>query len=177
MKFNQLVMREYKVECGEVVDLKQLTADFIDKDNYKRAHQGLIIPCHDAFIGYKNGILLVKRLNFPAKDILWPLGGRIKRGMAAEDSLREKILNEAGLELGNLIELGHARTYFKTDPFGHGKGTDSINFVYFGIGKGLLKLDKLHEAPAIISPEDYQSNRNSLHPYVRDFMDLAIPLI
>lgn len=169
-------MREYKVEHGEV-DIKQLEAGLMDESSYRSAHQGLVLSCHDVFIEYEDGILLVKRLNFPAKDILWPLGGRIKRGMATENSLREKVWEEAKLELDDLTELGHARTYFETDPFGHGNGTDTINFVYFSRGKGSLELDRLHEVPTIVLPGNYQSKRNQLHPYVRDFMDLAIPLV
>ncbi|MEK6818308.1 MAG: NUDIX hydrolase [Nanoarchaeota archaeon] len=136
----------------------------------------LVILCHDVFVQYQGGILLVNRLKFPAKGILWPLGGRIKRGMSMEDSLREKVLEESGLELEGLIELGQARAYFRTDPFGHGKGTDTINFVYFGVGKGELKLDKFHEEPMIITPKEYNKYRGELHPYVMDFMDEAIKL-
>ena len=169
-------MKEYKIEDGEV-NIKQLEADFMEESSYKAAHQGLVLPCHDIFIQYEKGILLVRRLNLPVKGVLWPLGGRIKRGRATEDSLRERIREEANLELEDLVELGHARTYFKTDPFSHGKGTDTINFVYFGRGKGSLKLDKLHEEPTIVLPETYQSIKDNLHQYVKDFMDLAILLV
>ena len=169
-------MRKYRSEYGKV-DINKLKAGLMDEDSYRKAHQGLVIPCHDVFIEYQGGILLVKRLNFPLKGILWPLGGRIKRGVSIEDSLREKVLDEANLEVDDLIELGHARTYFKTDPFCHGKGTDTINFVYFCRGKGSLKLDELHEEPTIVLPGDYKSYRNYLYSYVRDFMDLAIPLV
>jgi hypothetical protein len=169
-------MKEYRVEDGNV-DIKQLESDLMKLDSYRSAHEGLVLPCHDIFVQYDGGILLVKRLNFPAKDILWPLGGRIKRGIDTEDSLREKVWEESKLELNDLTELGYARTYFKTDPFGHGKGTDTINFVYFGRGRGSVGLDNLHEKPTIILPKDYQSCRDNLHPYVKDFMDLAVPLI
>ena len=169
-------MKEYKIENGEVA-IKQLEVGPMDKASYVVAHQGFVIPCHDVFIQYEKGTLLIKRLNFPAKDILWPLGGRIKRGVLIEDSLREKVRDEAGLELTNLAELGCARTFFKTDPFGHGRGTDSINFVYFGRGAGQLRLDSSHEEPTIILPNEYKSIRGELHPYVRDFMDLSVQLV
>jgi len=170
-------MKEYRFENGKV-NINQLESGLLDEENWKNAHQGMVISCHDVFIEYCGGILIVKRLNFPAKGILWPLGGRIKRGMVIEDSLRKKILGEANLELDSLTELGFARTYFKTDPFGHGRGTDTINFVYFGRGKGSLRLDKLHEEPTIVLPNEYQAKYNGkLHPYVKDFMDLAILLV
>ncbi len=169
-------MKEYKVEYGNV-NIKKLEANLMNKDNYISAHQGLVLPCHDIFVQYEGGILLVKRLNFPARYMLWPLGGRIKRGMPIEDSLREKVWDEVSLELGDLTEFGYARTFFQTDPFGHGKGTDTINFVYFGRGKGSLELDKLHEEPTIVIPDKYKLIRKELHPYVSHFMDVAVPLV
>jgi len=169
-------MKEYKVEQDEV-DIKGLEANLIDNASYRGAHKRMVLACHDVFIQYGVGILLVKRLNYPAKGMLWPLGGRIKRGIAIEDSLRDKIWGEVSLELDNITELGYARTFFQTDPFGHGKGTDTISLVYFSRGKGFLRLDGLHEEPTIILPGDYKSNRAGLHPYVRDFMDLAVTLI
>ena len=103
--------------------------------------------------------------------------------------MRKKALEECGLELANLINLGISRTTFQTDPFGHGKGTDSLNVVYFAVGKGRLKLDKLHKNPAIIIPKgtkieeirkyvesiEYTDTlKENLEPYVRDFLELAI---
>ncbi|MEW6407295.1 MAG: NUDIX domain-containing protein [Patescibacteria group bacterium] len=171
-------MEEYKFENGDVVDMKQLEAPPIIRADYNKAHQGLVIPCHDVFIQCEGGILLVRRLDFPAKNILWPLGGRIERGKTIEDSLRKKIRDEAGLELGDIVEIGYARTFFKTDPFGHNRGTDTINFVFFGRGKGTLSLDESHKNPTIVLPRDYYTEyRDDLHPYVRRFMDLVIPMV
>lgn len=169
-------MKEYQLENGPV-DLNKLKADQLDKATYAKAHEGLIIACHDIFVQYNNGILLVKRLSFPAKGILWPLGGRIKRGIPTEQSAREKIEEESGLKTLSLIEIGHARTFFATEPFNHGHGTDSINIIYFAKTEGKLKLNSLHEEPTIVTPAEYQKLRASLHPYVRDFMDKAIQLV
>ena len=78
----------------------------------------------------------------------------------------------------SLKELGHARLRFETEPFGHGKGTDHISFMYFGEGKGELKLDNMHSSPTIVTPKEYTKKfKENLHPWVRDFMDLAMPLI
>ena len=121
---------------------------------------------------------MVLRKGFPVKDILWGIGGGIERGMLIEDSLRKKVKEECNLELEDIKEIGCARTLFETDPFEHGKGTDTINFIYFARGKGELKLNDLHANPTIITPEQYTEEfKKGLHPYVRDFMDLAIPLI
>lgn len=167
-------MKDYDIEYGNV-DLKRLESGIMNKNDYIKAHSQLVIPCHDVFINYKNGILLVKRNNLPAKGILWPIGGRIKRGIATEASLAKKVKEECNLELQDLQYLDVARTFFQTDPFDHNKGTDTLNLIYFGKGKGDLRLDDLHEEPTMISLKHYtQDFRKTLHPYVRDFMDLVI---
>jgi ADP-ribose pyrophosphatase YjhB (NUDIX family) len=174
-------MKEYTFEDGSEVDWKQLDTGFdwnnpqnaeMSKESYVDAHKNLVISCHDVLIKYKGGILLIMRDNIPAKDILWPMGGRVLRGVPTEESLKRKIKSECGLDLENIKFLGCARTIFKTDPFGHGKGTDTMNLVYVADGIGELKLDKLHKDPLIVTREKYTSEfREGLHPYIRDFMD------
>jgi len=171
-------MEEYAIEGnGQKVEWESLQAPPLAKEKYAAAHQYLPIACHDVFIEYQEGILLVVRDNAPAKGLLWMMGGRIQRGLPILDSLKQKVKEECGLEIDNIVELGTGRTLFKTDPFRHGKGTDTINLVYFARGKGNLKLDPLHKKPIIVKPADYTSAlRKSLHPYVRDFMDKAMKM-
>lgn len=171
-------MKEYAVEKGEKVDLKRLRSPPLSREVYAQAHQSLPIACHDVFIEYRSGILLIVRDNFPAKDILWMVGGRINRGLPLLESLRKKVKEECGLEIDDIVELGTGRTLFNADPLGHGKGTDTINWVYFARGKGKIKLDTLHKKPMIVKVADYTDVfRKSLHPYVRDFMDKAMKLV
>lgn len=118
------------------------------------------------------------RKTYPVKDTLWPIGGGVERGMKIEESLRKKVKEECNLKLKNIVEIGYARTLFETDPFGHGKGTDTINFVYLAAGEGKIKLNNLHAKPTIISPKEYTAKfKKNLHPYVRDFMDLVVLLV
>ena len=171
-------MKEYGVENGKKIDLARLSTPLMSKEEYANAHQHLIIACHDVAIIYQGGILLVTRDNLPAKDIFWVIGGRILRGMSTIDSLRQKVKAECGLELANIKELMFGRTYFLTDPFGHGKGTDTFNIVYVAQGRGKLKLDLLHKRPMIVTPKIYTTKfRQKLHPYVQDIVDRAMPLI
>jgi len=167
--------REYFTENGEEVELDKLKSEDMSKESYSLAHKSLPIACHDVFIEYGGGILLVKRDNHPAKGELWPIGGRIRRGIPMEESLREKVKVECGLEISGLEFVGIIRHFFKSDPFGHGRGVDTPTFIYFSKGKGELNLDELHSNPKIIKSENYDSEfRNSLHPCVRDFMDVCI---
>ena len=164
-------MEEYPIKDESINALK---APFMDRADYTKAHKGLIILCHDVFIQYKEGILLVKRKNHPGMDELWPIGGRVQRGMPTKKSLQEKTWAEAHLKLENILELGCARTYFSTDPFGHGKGTDTFNIAYFARGKGSLELDNVHEEPSLITREIYTEIQETLHPYVKSFLEKAL---
>jgi hypothetical protein len=168
------MIKEYRIENGMSVDMSKLESEMLSNEIYAQAHRGLVIPCHDIFLQYDNGILLVKRKNFPAKDILWPVGGRIGRGISTENSLRMIVQRECNLQIGNIEEIGHARTFFTTDPIGHGRGTDTLNIVYKGIGIGILNLDKSHEEPTIVTQKTYPQIRDTLHPYVRDHLDIIM---
>jgi colanic acid biosynthesis protein WcaH len=172
-------VKEHAYENGEYFDHLNLIAGFMPKEIYQQTHAGMAFPCHDIMIEYNGGLLLVVRDNYPAKNVLWPIGGRLERGLSVIDSLRRKVKAECGLDLeGDLHFLGWERTYFKTDPFGHGHGTDTVNARYFAKGKGEIKLDKLHEKPTIVKPLDYNIQfRASLDPYVRDFMDESMQLL
>ena len=167
-------MREYAIEHGSV-DLKHLEPPFMEDEAYEKSHECLVVLCHDVFIQYAGGILLVQRRLHPAQDYYWPIGGRVQRGMSTEDSLRQKVKAECNLDLDGIVEIGQARTFFRTDPFGHGRGTDSFNLVYFGEGNGELRLDDLHEEPRIITVAEYfKGATNEFHPYVRDFMEIVM---
>jgi ADP-ribose pyrophosphatase YjhB (NUDIX family) len=167
-------MKEYKIEDGKEINVDDLKEDGLPKEFYPEAHKGLPIVCHDVFIEYNGGILFVIRDNVPAKGELWCIGGRVKKGFGMLDSLKDKTRQECGLEINDIKFLGNARTFWKTDPFRHGKGTDTINFVFYAKGTGELKLDDLHKEPQIITPEKYKIARDKLHPYMRDFMDKII---
>jgi hypothetical protein len=169
----------YAEEENKEVKLSKLQTGKVPLEDYKKIHQGVSFGCHDVLLEHKGGLLLVTRDGFPAKDVLWPIGGRVQRGVPSEDSLREKIKEECGLEVdGDLIYLGEGRTVFQTAPFEHGHGTDTTNERYFAKAKGKLNLNNLHKAPEIIKPKDYTPEfRDGLEEYVVDHMDLAMLFI
>ena len=171
-------MKEYPFEGGKAVDLEKLEADFLPLENYKVAHAGLVQFCHDILVAYEGKFLLVKRTNEPAKNTWWSLGGRVKRGMPTADSAKLSVKLESGLEVQELVFLDFARTYFQTDPFGHGKGTDTVNALYFAKCTGNLKLDDLHTSPLFLEKEAYSpAFKATLHPYMQHFLDLCIEKI
>ncbi len=172
---------EYAVEGdGTLVNLERLRGAFLSDSVYKDANSGLVIPCHDVYIELPNengnlGLLLVERKQEPCKGILWPIGGRILKGMPTEESLRKKAKNECGLDLENITYLGVSRVFFEREPLGHGKGQDAFGFNYHARGLGEIKLNELHSKPTILTPDQYTEEfRNKLHPYMREFMDKAM---
>jgi hypothetical protein len=168
-------MREYFLEKGKKVDLKKLETGILPRAQYETTHAGTSIACHDIFIWYNSGIILGRRAESPDKGGLWPIGGRIKRGIKTQDSLREKVMEEVNLRLENITEIGTARTFFETDPFGHGKGTDTLMIVYKGKGVGEIKLNGLNTDYTLVKPEDCTREFIlKLHPYVRDYINIIM---
>ena len=167
-------MNEYAFENNHEVVVSSLQTGFVPDDEFSVAHRTMCFVCHDVLIHVNGKYLLVTRDNNPGKGILWPLGGRVLRGVAAEESLRDKVRKEAGMELANIRFLGVARTLFETDPWGHSRGTDTLNLMYVADGKGEVKLDHLHFEPRWIDEIEARTLRDSLHPYVVEMIDKAI---
>lgn len=158
------------------IDLKNLENTFISEEIYTKIHESTVIFCHDVFIRctYQDvkGLLLVKRLREPAKDLYWPIGGRVLRGLPTEDSLIKKAKNECNVTLKNIEYLGSARTFFDTEPFGHNHGTDTFNVIYIADGVGEITLNNLHTSPIIVNKETYISIKATLPLYVQNFIHI-----
>jgi len=168
---------------GTPVDLSKLTSGYVPNPIYREMDMSQVKTCHDVYIKVENsklepGLLLVRRREEPAEGLLWPVGGKILRGVKTEESLRIKAKQEVGLDLEKIIELGFARFFSNKDPLGHERGTDAFGHNYYAIGIGKIKLNKLHEDPTIITPEMYNDKfRDNLHPYMNEFMDKAMEIL
>lgn len=165
--------KEYAFEDNKHVITKKLEVGQIPREDYVSAHQNLVILCADVMIWYKNGFLLVKRDNVPAKNELFCIGGRLQRGITSEEGMKKKVKAECGLDLNKIALIGSSRQFWDTEPFGHGKGTDTLSLMYYAEGIGDIKLDELHSKPIIVDKKKFEEIKNSLHPYVKDFMELA----
>src|SRR3989344_790627 len=166
--------KEYAIENKEPVNLKNLEVNFIPGKDYESAHKNTIVVCADVLIYHQGGYLLVQRNNVPAIGELWPIGGRLQRGISAEEGIRRKAKSECGLELDNLNLINVGRTSFETDPFNHGKGTDTLNLMYVANGKGKIILDQLHSEPTLVTEDVFEKIKSGLHPYVVDFIKIAL---
>jgi hypothetical protein len=153
------------------ITLSNLEVNFIDQEDYEMIHENTIIVCHDVLIKYNlnniTGYLLVERLKQPALGEYWPVGGRILRGVPTEESLRRKAHDECNLTLENITYIESARTLFKDNPFGHARGTDTLNLIFIADGRGDLQLNNLHNDPILVTQETYQTIKPTLAPYVQ----------
>ncbi len=170
--------QEFAFENGREVGRVELESGVMPREDYAKAHAGLPIVCHDVAIFYHESVLLVRRDAFPAKGEWFVVGGRVLRGVEMEESLKRKAKAECGLELVDIQLLGVGRTLFATDPFGHGKGTDTINFCYVSRGRGVLELDKFHSQPLLLKEEEFCGDfKKELHPYVVEILEKAFAVM
>jgi colanic acid biosynthesis protein WcaH len=146
------------------------TADWV------KIHRTMPIICVDCVISVEDKILLVKRKREPMKGSWWFPGGRLLRGERLSQAVSRIVKGEININLsGKPVLLGHDETEFEADPFGHGEGTHTVNFVYASKATMLsimrVVLDENHIAHSTFTFEEiYGSN---MHPYVKRFTALA----
>ena len=177
-----MVNREYFIKKNEQVSPNKLQADkSIPDESWIEHNKGEILVCQDAFLLYKEGILLAERLNFPVKNSFFPIGGGMINGSFEEGSLRKIVKEVSNLEITNIQNIGFVKILFERDLFDKNKKRDIFSKVYYAEAEGELKLDKFHNEHKIIPITDckkYDSPIdntlfNNLHPYVQDFLQIA----
>lgn len=133
------------------------------------------IVCVDIVLSCENKIFLVKRAQEPQKDQWWFPGGRLLRGETLSNAALRITKLETGLPAKNPTHLGFGETMFKTDPFGHNKGTHTVNFVFAAKTSPLnvmaVILDDNHLAYSTFTYEEVYASK--VHPYVKRFVALS----
>jgi hypothetical protein len=104
------------------------------------------IICVDIVVNTNDRILLVKRDKEPEK--------------------------ETGISVVEPYCLGYDETIFDADPFGHDKGTHTINFVFAAKAPTLkqIALDANHVACSVFTPEEIYGS--GVHSYIKKFTSL-----
>ncbi len=64
--------------------------------------------------------------------------------------------------------------FTKEITFGHERGTDTGDFRYIAVGNGKIKLDNNHDSYIIVTPNNYNSKRNSFYSLMRDMLDIGM---
>lgn len=154
---------------------RQAIISTIAPDLYTQVHALLPIACVDiVLLTPDNGFLLVKRKMKPAQGQWWLVGGRVYKNETLEEAARRKVREEIGIELNRadhqLQKIGGGyETIFLEEPFGHGKGTHTINTCFLArLAKedlDSISIDQHHTKHKIFYEVDEQ-----WHPYVKAFL-------
>jgi len=92
--------------------------NYIEKDLYKTIIENVIILCTDILVRYKNKYVLLRRAQEPVKNVLWPIGGRIKQGETALESATRKLKEELGIiNFKPLKVLGYYEDHYTANAF------------------------------------------------------------
>ena len=88
----------------------------IPQDQYNLIIDNIPIACVDITIVVKGFVLLVKRLDHPAKGDWWVPGGRVLKGEMMKETAKRKALEETGIDcyVGPIIYT--AETIFSDGP-------------------------------------------------------------
>lgn len=136
---------------------------WIPSEIYKEILRHVPIACVDIAIVSEGRILLVERMDEPAKGQMWLPGGRVRKGETMRDAAARKAIEEVGIEchVGPIVHT--AETIFDDGP--HGVPVHSINTCFFLFPRlpgARVHLDDHHARSAWVEGID-----GDLHPYVR----------
>ncbi len=89
----------------------------ISEEIYKQIVRLMPIPCVDLLVTDKSGrVLMLRRMNHPAKDQWWFPGGRVLHGERRIDAARRKLKEECGGKANEIGDLGTYDLIFDSGP-------------------------------------------------------------
>ena len=135
---------------------------WIGGDDFRLIHENMTIPCVDLLVMEGSRILLCLRKYEPELGKWYVPGGRLHKGEEIREAAIRILREEVGMEAIYLRHLGWDTTYFDTDPFGHGKGTHTINALFLMVlrdPKDPAECDQ-HSDAKWIEKEDVESSQD-----------------
>jgi len=103
---------------------------WIGGDDFRLIHEFMTIPCVDLLVMEGSRILLCLRKYEPEAGKWYVPGGRLHKGEELPEAAIRILLEEVGMKALHIRHLGWDTTCFDTDPFGHGKGTHTVNAIF-----------------------------------------------
>jgi colanic acid biosynthesis protein WcaH len=129
---------------------------FIPEELYIQIMENVPILCVDLIVKNKGKILLVKRKNKPLKGHYWLPGGRVNKNEKLASAAKRKCLEECGIKVGKVKELGTYEYIGKDAIFDKVKTGIHTTSVVFEIKspRQEIKVDKNHEDYIWVKPKD-----------------------
>lgn len=147
----------------------------IPEADYAKIHELMPIICIDVVVSIDRRVLLIQRTKEPALGMWWFPGGRLFKGESIDTAAGRIVKAETNLSLIHTDYVGKDETMFPTDPFGHGKGTHTVNLVYSGNLRETsvfnLVLDGNHSGYQLIDRDDIMIG--DYHDYVKKFVAMT----
>ena len=141
--------------------------NWIEPELYNKIKELMPIPCVDLLVHQGKSILLLKRVNEPAKGLWFSAGGRILKGELLKEAVHRKAIQELGTDV--IIEK-QVKTYDFLWRLANGEiaHTPTTYFVV-SLYENYIKLDSQH------SCFKWVTNVEGLHPFlVRAIEDSGI---
>jgi ADP-ribose pyrophosphatase YjhB (NUDIX family) len=105
--------------------------NYIEKDLYKTIIENVIVLCTDILVKYKNKYVLLRRAEEPMKNVLWPIGGRIRQGETAVESATRKLKEELGAtNFKPLKPLGYYEDHYTANSFDDNTNYYTLSIVF-----------------------------------------------
>jgi len=143
----------------------------IERSLYRKIHSLMPIPCVDLVIERSDYVLVGKRTTNPLKGMWFLPGGRLMRNERVWEAGRRIAWEETGLKVSVVEILGWDETFFHSDPFGHRRGTHTINVILRAYsGRGAIRADGQHSELKWI-PRDKIETLIPLHPRVENIIN------
>ena len=127
----------------------------------------------DFFIKKENKYLLGKRINKPAKDYYFTIGGRIYKNELIENAKKRILKEEIGYELEyeKLKFLGVFEHFYTDSIFGDDISTHYINLVYELQVNNLKEILKTQHSEYIWLTQEEIIVRDDVHKYVKKYFE------
>lgn len=144
-------------------------SEWILEEDWKTIVQNIPIVSVDLLVQVKNGIVLGKRTNEPAKGEWFTPGGRVYKGETRTDAVTRIAKNELGVDIEIIESLGAFEHMYETAEV---EGAETKHY----LANGYVVRPVTEE----FRPDDqhadlqvFESVPDSLHPYVRAYINEA----
>jgi ADP-ribose pyrophosphatase YjhB (NUDIX family) len=105
--------------------------NYIEENLYKSIIENVIVLCTDILVKYKNKYVLLRRAEEPMKNVLWPIGGRIRQSETAIGAAQRKLKEELGIiNFKPLKALGYYEDHYNANSFKDNTNYYTLSIVF-----------------------------------------------